>query len=401
MLRTWEFDLPTRIRFGRGGFKELGRMAKEYGISAMLVGYRDHGPLEEMYRRAAAHLVDAGLTVTEFFEVPPDPDAELGAEGAERAAEAKVDVVVGLGGGSAIDAAKGIAALVKMGGRLWDYTGANQQSRPITESLPLVAVPTTAGTGTEATAVAVFTHHGVGAMPEYPLKASVSGPAVRPKVALVDPELMVGSPRRLTAACGADALGHAIEACMSRRANPVSSALAVRAVSLIVQNLQQAVEFPDDPEPREPLALASTLAGAAFSVAGVTMTHSIAQALGGLLHIPHGEAVAIATPLNLRYNAQRCVDVYCELAHGCGIVAASPQQQATRFVARIVELLRAVGLPDKVKAPQDAPEDLAEKLAHNAIDGTPVPIKLNPRKIDLATLKGLLDEIIVVDDSPQ
>lgn len=394
MLSHWEFQLPTRIQFGRGGLRRLGPTAKEFGRSAMLVGYRDRTGLEETYARAAESLSAAGLTVTAFFEIPPDPDAELAAEGARRATEAGVDVVVGLGGGSPIDAAKGIAALVKMGGRLWDYAGSNKDFRPVTDALPLVAVPTTSGTGTEVTAVAVFNHHGVGSMAEYPLKASITGPAVPPRVALIDPDLTVGSPPRLTAACGADALGHALEACMSRRANPIATALAGRAVALIVEHLPRAVESPHDPEPRGPLALASNMAGVAFSSSSVIMTHSIAHALGALLHLPHGEAIATGTPLNLRYNAPQCRDVYCRLADCCGIVGDSADGQAARFVDRIVELLRSVGLPDRVEVPDDAPDDLPARLARNAMESTLKPLEWNPRKIEEAALKGLFEEIL-------
>lgn len=394
MQSRWEYQLPTKIQFGPGELRKLGETARQFGRSALLVGYRDREGLEETYARAARSLVDAGLSVTEFCEIPPDPDGELAVEGARRVAESGVDVVVGLGGGSPIDAAKGIAALAKMGGKLWDYAGANPDFRPVTDSLPLVAVPTTSGTGSEVTAVAVFNHHGIGSLPGYPLKASIAGPAVRPEVALVDPDLTVGSPPRLTAGCGADALGHAIEACMSRLANPISSALAGRAVRLVVKNLRQAVEHPDDPQPRRPLALASTLAGAAFAAAGVIMTHSIAHALGALLHVPHGEAIAIGTPLTLRYNAQQCREVYCQLAHYCGITADSPQQQAARFVDAIVELLESVGLPGRVELPGDAPEDLAARLARNAVESTLKPLEWTPREIDEPTLKGLFGEIL-------
>lgn len=181
---------------------------------------------------------------------------------------------------------------------------------------------------------------------------------------------------------------------MSRLANPISSALAGRAVRLVVKNLRQAVEHPDDPQPRRPLALASTLAGAAFAAAGVIMTHSIAHALGALLHVPHGEAIAIGTPLTLRYNAQQCREVYCQLAHYCGITADSPQQQAARFVDAVVELLESVGLPGRVELPGDAPEDLAGKLARNAVESTLKPLEWTPREIDEPTLKGLFGEIL-------
>ena len=184
---------------------------------------------------------------------------------------------------------------------------------------------------------------------------------------------------------------------MSRRANPMSSLLAGRAVGLIVANLARAVEDPDDPGPREPLSLAATLAGAAFSAAGVTMTHAIAQALGGLLHVPHGVGVAIGTPVNLRYNARECTQVYARLAHLCSIGGDSAEARAAAFVDRVIELLQSVGLPDRVKVPPDAPGDLAARLARNAIESTPVPLRLNPRKIDETKLveifEGLLEKI--------
>lgn len=394
MLRSWLFQLPTRIQFGRGGARKLGEIAGEFGKAAFLVGYRDQTGLEETYARATRTLRDAGLTVAEFFDVPPDPEADLALEGARRLNEAGADVVIGLGGGSVIDAAKGIAALARMGGNLWEYAGANPNGRPITDAVPLVAVPTTAGTGTEVSAVAVFTHHGVASLADMPLKASVSGPAVHPRVALVDPDLAVGSPPGLTAACGADALGHAIEACMSRRANPISSMLAGRAVGLIVRNLRAAVENPDAPGPREPLALAATLAGAAFSAAGVVVPHAIAQALGGLLHVPHGLGVAVGTAVNLRFNAECCVEQYVDLADCCGIAADSPHEKAARFVDCIVELLGSIGLPDRLEVPADAPDDLLQRLVRNARESTPVPIKLSPRKIDDAALDQMFRTVL-------
>jgi len=328
MLRQWQFSMPTRIEFGRGVVKNLGKTAGELGRSALLVGYRDRTGLEAACHNAAGLMREAGLGVTEFFDVPPDPDAELGEAGADRAKAAGADVIVAIGGGSVIDAAKGIAVRGRMGGRLWGYTGANPDYTPASQSLPLVAVPTTAGTGSEVSNVAVFTHYGVSSMRESPIKASISGPGVPPSVAVVDPQLAAGSPPRLTAACGADALGHAIESCMSRRANPMASLLGRRAVGLIYHNLRRAVEEPNDPKPREPLALAATLAGAAFGSAGVTVTHAIAQALGGVLHVPHGDAVALGTPLNLRINAEACEDVYAELAQECSIEGDTPSESA-------------------------------------------------------------------------
>ena len=181
---------------------------------------------------------------------------------------------------------------------------------------------------------------------------------------------------------------------MSRRANPISSALAGQAVALILRHLPRAVEDPDDPQPREPLALASTMAGAAFAAASVIMTHSIAHALGAILHTPHGEAIAVGTPTTLRYNAPDCRDVYCQLADYCRLTADSPEERATRFIDSICELLESVGLPSKVRVPDDAPDDLAAKLAKNAFESTLKPLEWTPREIDEATLKKLFDEIL-------
>jgi len=394
MLQSWNFHLPTKLNFGSGRLKELGKYARKYGQRAMLVGYADRSGQEETYSRAAKSLADAGVTVTEFFAVPPDPTAELGAEGARIANEAKVDVIIGLGGGSVIDAAKGIAVIAKTGGEIWDYTGANEDFRPVTDTLPVIAIPTTAGTGTEMTPIAVFTHHGVGPTPSVALKASIVSPLVCPDIAIVDPDLTLGCPARLTAACGADALAHAIESCISRRASPMSWALSGKAAGLVVKNLVRAVENPLDPVPREPMALAATLAGAGIGLAGVVMTHSIAQALGGVLHIPHGEAVAIATPLNLRYNAEYCVEDYARLAHCCGIMGENKEEQSEKFVEAICDLLKTVGLPNKVTLDKDAPDNLAAELARNAFEGTAGPMTINPRPVDQPTLEKLLPEIL-------
>ncbi len=154
MLRTWEFQLSPRVLFGRGLLRKLGEVARPLGQSALLVGYANPDHLEETYGRATIALRDAGLTVTRFFQVPCDPDADLVIEGMQQAHDARADVVIGLGGGSVIDAAKGIADVARMGGKHWDYNSANIQCRPVTDALPVVAVPTTAGTGTEVSAAA-------------------------------------------------------------------------------------------------------------------------------------------------------------------------------------------------------------------------------------------------------
>lgn len=392
MARFWEFRLATQVQFGRGGLRRIGEVVRQWGGSALLVGYREAPALEEAYAKAIKALQRAEIAVTPFREVQGEPDAELVAEGARRAEEAGSRVVVALGGGSAIDAAKGIAAIGQTRRPLWDHADANPESRPATKSLHVIAVPTTAGTGSEVSGVAVFSFPS--ASGSGTIKSSIYGSAVAPRVALVDPDLAMGSSAALTAASGADALGHAIEATLSRKANPFSSLLAGRAIALIEKNLPHAVKEPHAPEPRESLALAAFWAGAAFNEAGVTVSHAMAHALGAVLDIPHAVAVAIATPRNLRFNAEACPSQYAELADAIGIGGESAAERAERFVQRIESLLSSVGLPDRVEMPADAPSDLLDRLVDNAMESTAVGITLNPRKVDRLALRGLFAECL-------
>ena len=393
MSRSWEFELPTRVQFGRGGLRRLGEASRPLGAKAMLVGYRERAGLEEVYAQAEASLQKAGVSFS-YLGIDPEPAADAISQAAQQARAAEADVVVAVGGGSVIDAAKGIAAFALTNGNPWDYPPAARQSRPIVEALPVVAVPTTAGTGSEVSPVAVLTFHGIGEHPETPLKGSISSSALYPRVALVDPDLTWESPPELTARCGADALGHAIEARISRRADPISSTLACRAIGLIYRNLRRAVEDPGDSQPRESLALAATLAGAAFSAAGVVVNHAMAHALGSVLGIPHGEAVAAGTPVHLRFNAARCRAEYTEMADCCGIPWDVEEVRAERFIDEIAGLLRSVGLPDALPVPVDAPQDLVDRLVDNALESTAVVLPLNPRKVDRQALADLFREML-------
>lgn len=394
MPRFWDFLLPTHVQFGRGALRRLGQFSAGLGTSALLVGYEDQTGLEDAYAKAETLLAKAGVKTTAFYRISPDPGAELVEQGAQCARQCDADLVIGLGGGSVMDAAKGIAALVHLGGRLWDHTSANPASKPITESLPVVAVPTTAGTGSEVSNVAVFTHKGTGPSDSVAIKDAIVGPALCPKLALVDPDLAIGSPPGLTAACGADALGHAIEACLSRRATPIASALAGQAVRLIVDHLPQAVAEPEKVDHREPLAVAATMAGAAFSSAGVVAPHALAQALGAVLHVPHGNSVALATRAGLQFNRSTCAGQYAELARGCRVAGDDEEQLADLFVSRIQELFDRCGLPATMAIPADAPDHLIDKLVQNALESSRVPITQNPRKASQDDLAALFASIL-------
>ncbi len=389
MPRFWDFSLPTHIQFGRGGLRRLGQFAADLGTSVLLVGYEDQAGLDDVYAKAQKLLDKSGLKTRPLYTISPDPTAELVEDGAEAARRHGIDLVVGLGGGSVIDAAKGIAALARLEGSLWDHAIASPGAKPIQESLPVIAVPTTAGTGSEVTNLAVFTRQKDLSGEVIPIKDALIGPALSPKLALVDPDLTVGCPPALTAACGADALAHAVESCLSRRATPIASALAGQAVRWIVENLPRAVAEPENGDCREPLAMAATMAGAAFSAAGVVVPHAIAQALGAVLHLPHGLSVALATRAGLAFNRSACALEYGELARHCRLAGDSNELLADRFVAAIGDVFDRCGLPQTIAIPPGAPDNLMDRLTASALDSSRIPITQNPRKVaeeDLAAL---------------
>ena len=397
MLRSWDFQLPTQIQFGRGTLRKLGEVVASIGNAAVLVGYRDRTGLEDAYERAIQSLVKAGVRVTTFFEVAPEPDTSTAIRGAEAARQAGAELVIGLGGGSVMDAAKAVAALAHGRVSAAEVFRVSPDPQAVREALPVVAIPTTSGTGSEVSDIAVLSTADADA-PGQTLKVSIFGPALRPSLAVVDPDLTLGLPAELTAACAADALGHAIEASLSRRANPLASLAAARAVALVVENLPRALGQPREPAPREALALAATLAGVAFTSAGVVVGHALAQALGGVLHLSHGAAVALATPVCLRYNAACCGEIYAELARVCrGPAADPPDTLASRWIDHVVRLLHDAGLPGQIPAPgatAQQREELVARLVRSARRGSRVPILLNPRKTDDAALAELFRETL-------
>ncbi len=396
MIRNWQFTFPSRIQFGRGLLRRVGLAAQPLGSRAMLVSYAGNAGPAGAAATAEKALSDAKLSVIPYLAVVGEPTVEIVEHGAQIARTEQVDLVVAVGGGSVIDAAKGIALLSRMDGALTDYADTTPNRKPAGEAIPVVAVPTTAGTGAEATQVAVFSHQGA--------KISITAPALRPAVALIDPDLSSACDAATTAACGADALAHAMEACMSRAAQPVSTALAFQAIELVVNQLPTALAQPGNREARDALAVAAALAGMALNESGVTLTHSVAHALGAMLHLPHGQCVARATPLNLRANRSACEGLYARWARLCGLHGDDDAALADAWIARIEALLGNAGLLGPLPRAATAPETTlwtrdhwAAELARCAFQTTPTPLRLNPVPIDEAALaQGIAEQVLNV-----
>ncbi len=289
-MPMFEFATAQRIIFGRGVFDQLAGLTAEYGRRVFLVAGQHAlapgGPVEQLTAKAGA--LDLELTVQ---PVSGEPDAPTVNAAAERAHSVNANVVVGLGGGAALDTAKAVAGLLTNGGPILDYMEVVGKGLPLKQpAAPFLAVPTTAGTGSEvtrnATIIDPITH----------FKASVRSPSLLARVVLVDPLLTLGLPPGPTASTGMDALTQLIEAYVSRRANPLTDAIVMGALSRGARALPRAWDDPNDIAAREDMCFASLCSGLALANAGLGAVHGFASPLGGNFPVPHGVACARLLP---------------------------------------------------------------------------------------------------------
>lgn len=326
------FSLTARlnIRFGRGVVAGIASELRALGgTRAFFVadrGVRDAG----LTKRPLGVFRDAGIEVEGFYEAEPNPRDTTIERGAELLAAFGADVVIGFGGGSAMDAAKGIALLATNGGELADYDGTDKIGR---DTLPLIAVPTTAGTGSEVTANAAITNT------SRHLKMSIRSPRLLPSLAIVDPDLLASLPHMIAATSGADALVHAVEGCLSLRASPLTDVFALEAMRLLHANLRPFVANPANSDAASAMALGSLLAGVVISNTGTGNDHAIARALGGVCDMPHGLATAVMLPPVLRFNALARPEKMVHIARAFGLTAQDGAATTARAVVEDVEAL--------------------------------------------------------------
>lgn len=354
---------PTRVVFGDGAVNELAIEAKRIGIERALV-VTDKFLREKTDTIARVEKALGARLAGVYDGVIPDTGVEVIDRGAAMGRELRADGLISVGGGSAIDTAKGMAIVLTEGGSIRDHQGTNRLTRRQT---PHIAVPTTAGTGSEVSLYIVVKDQ------QRHEKMHFMEDRVIPDAAILDPSLTVGMPALLTAATGMDALTHSIEAYTAINRNPVSDGLALQAIRLITAWLPRAVSQGDDKVARGQMLIAATLAGQAFNSAGVGLVHAMAHVIGARHSVHHGTANAICLPHVMRFNNDELAARYRDVAEALGVDVRGLSDEAAglRAADAVAALLTAVKLPSRlreVKVPESDLEACAEgSLADGAI----------------------------------
>jgi len=337
----FSFQVPTKVAYSVGLASKLAEEMGRFGRrKALLVTDRIIAGLGFPEQVIAGLKGSKVKVVATFDDVPPNSEVSAVEACADRGIEAKCNMVIALGGGSVIDTAKAANILMKMGGRVADHQGAQLLKRPL---FPLVVIPTTAGTGSEVTRVAVI------ADVANDLKFPFTEDYLQPDLAVLDPQMTVTMPARVTAATGMDALTHAVEAYVGSEWSPAADAMAIRAIRMIAENILVATAHPDNLEARGQMLIASTLAGIAFSHSMVGIVHGIAHSLGGVYHVPHGEANAIILPFGMEYNLDARAERYARVAQALGVhPMATPRLSAQMGIYKLRLLIRQLAYLSKL-----------------------------------------------------
>lgn len=387
---------PKTVLFGPGQRAQLPYVATTYARHALVVTDARMAGTPEF-----AAMIDAvkasGVAVSLFSEAQPDlPRSDILKVAAEFGGDAGIDAVIGIGGGSCLDLAKIVSVVLAQGGEVRDYYGEFRVPGP---GLPVIAVPTTGGTGAEVTCIAVIFDDEAG------MKVGVADPNLEPVAAIIDPELTLTCPPGLTAATAADALSHIVEAYTARYKNPspadIASKLYVgknritdmfceQGLALINGALERVVATPSDLAARADMMLGAYCAGMAINTTGTAAAHAIQAPIAAVAHAPHGFGVGALLPYVMRFNLPERVEAFARMAVVLGVAepGAAPLAQARAAILRIEALLEAAGAPLNLRDLGVAPEHFAQ-VAAGAMKATRLTVN-NPREMTEARVLGLL-----------
>ena len=376
----FDFQPRTRVIFGAGAIDRAGEIAHTIGINALLVtdpGIVAAGHVERVRRSLDA----AGVSVTIFDRVRENPTTREVDDCLEAARAVRPDLMIGLGGGSSMDTAKGCNFILTNGGRMQDYWGVGKATKPM---LPLIAVPTTAGTGSECQSFALIADE------ETHQKMACGDPKAAPCVAILDPLLTVTQPRQVAACTGIDAVAHAVETAVTKKRNELSWLYSREAFRLTAGNLDCALQQPEDLEARAAMQLGAAYAGTAIENSMLGAAHSAANPLTARFGIIHGQAVGMMLPHVVRFNAQHSdtAAFYAELARFAGLADWSDRAEhaVEALIARIEFLLRAGQMPPSLSALNIPPSRLP-KLAEEAAGQWTA--QFNPRPVTASDFEAI------------
>jgi phosphonate metabolism-associated iron-containing alcohol dehydrogenase len=375
-MEAWSYHIPTKVIFGKGCLGKITDVAESFKPKRiMLVTGR-----ESMKKLGITDKITNFLKNHQVFiynKIEQNPGVSTVEDGTRFLEEEKCDVVIGLGGGSAIDTAKAVSVLSRNQGLVNEYLSGNKKIA--NRGVPLIAIPTTAGTGTEVTQYASFVNE------RKKRKLSLSHEFIHPSVAIVDPILTVTMPKFVTATTGLDALAQCIESYWSRKHTPMSDIFALNGIDLIFENLVNAFNFPGNIEFREKMALASLFSGIAISIARTTIVHSVSYPLTVHFKVTHGLACALTLPSFMRYNSKAVKDRICNIARTIG---AETVEECVRKVEELISLLE---VPRRLGDVGIQRKDI-ELIVREGF--RPDRAENNPRKVAEEDLRAILEELL-------
>ena len=378
-MKNFTFYLPVELIFGPGSIKEIGRKAASLGKKAFLSTGKSSMRRLGILQKVEESLKKAGVKYVLFEGVKSNPEVKDVDNAAVLAKKENCDLTIGLGGGSAVDFAKEVAVVAGCGGNIWDYVETDKKPsevRPITQdTLPIIAIPTTAGTGTETTPYAVVTNSLL------KLKEGFGNRFLYPKVSIVDPECMIHLPPHITAWTGMDALGQALEAFTSLYSNWATDLIAEESIRFTFHNLPKAFNKGDNLEARAKVAWGASLSGAAIAQVDANLAHAMSHPLSAHYNISHGLAVGLLTPPTMEFNLEAVPHKYKKIAHimGVKVEGMNEREAALKSVEKVKELMKILKLPSGLQEvgikEEDIPVLVKDTLKMGALSTNPRPVK--------------------------
>lgn len=375
----------SRVICGENTLNEVPKILEWYGKKKVFIGLSNSASKNEIYKKLIEELEEKGIDYYEYKNIKGEPDLNVINEGRDKFEEEKCDSCLAIGGGSVIDSVKAIGMLVNNGGKVEEYQMEGRQVKKVSPFF--IAVPTTAGTGSEATKVSVIENNYNG------LKKSIYHNTMIADIAILDPCLTTSLPKNVTAMTGMDALAHSIESYVSLQANPISEMYGLKAISLIKDNLVNAYNEPDNIEARKNMLLASYFGGMAIT-ASIGIAHIMGQPLGAVFNVPHGGIVSIFLPLAMELNLDKCSKKYEDISKALDIYDPdkSEKENGLEAIKYVKNLRNKINAPDSLKPYID--KEISDEEIVDVVMKTTGHVKTNPVYVDSEVIKDIYKKAI-------